>query len=342
MKRLLIGLLVIVFSSPVFSSVNYSKKSANGVALHILEINFSSEKIIPVSAKGMDYVSRYYTDESFVSMAKRVNAVGAINGCYFDKTTLKPIGDVAVKGERLHNGGGWAYFGIKSDGTYEFGTDNPVQSRVDWSDFQWGITCLPMIIRDGTVLINSKEDLTSAGFRDSHVFMKMPRSALGETKNGKIVLAASGNTTFPAFAKALKSIGIVNAIGLDGGASTALYYAGKTILPAGRKLTTILAIVKGGAETTLKKEKSVEMEDVTNSAPENKTETAPAETLGTEEAPSPSSQPAEMECQEQWFKDTPLSCENCKMIIKALQDQNESAMVSCITSLCKKKFPDCK
>lgn len=343
MKRLLIWLLVIVFSSPVFSSVNYSKKSANGVSLYILEINFSSEKIIPVSAKGMNYASRYYADESFGSMAKSVNAVGAINGCYFDKTTLKPIGDVAMNGERLHNGGGWAYFGVKSDGSYEFGTDNPVQSRVNWSDFQWGITCLPMVIKDGTVLINSNEDLSAAGFHDSHVFMKMPRSALGETKDGKIVLVASGNTAFPSFAKALKSIGVINAIGLDGGASTALYYGGKTILPAGRKLTTILAIVKGAASAStppVKKQKVIDadesVEPSTEDVPENKTESNDSDETST------SSQTAEMECQEQWFKDIPLSCENCKMIIKALKDQNEGAMAGCVTSLCKKKFPNCK
>ncbi len=157
----LMVLFSFLFSALSPASVNYTKKSANGVALYILEISLSSEKIIPVSAGGMDYGSKFYADESFGSMAKRVSALGAINGCYFDKATLKPVGDVAVNGTRLHNGGGWAYFGVKNDGSLEFGTDNPVQSRVDWSDFQWGITCLPMVIKNGVVLINSNTESCS-------------------------------------------------------------------------------------------------------------------------------------------------------------------------------------
>lgn len=344
MKRFFpILFFLLYFGTTALPSVNYAKKSAGGVALYVLQVDFSSEKIIPVSAGGMDYASKYYADESFGTMAKRVNAIGAINGCYFDKTTLKPIGDVAVEGMSLHNGGGWAYFGVKNDGSYEFGTDNPVQSRVDWSDFQWGITCLPMVIKNGDVLINSNEDLSAAGFHDSHVFMKMPRSALAETKDGKIILAASGNTTFPAFAKALKSIGVINAIGLDGGASTALYYNGKTILSPGRKLTTILAIVKGASSantTPVKKQKVSDSEESAENPAEN-TQEIKSESLDNEETSS-ESQPVEADCQDQWFKDTPLTCENCKMIIKALKGQNEGEMASCIESYCKKKFPACK
>lgn len=340
----LMFLFSFIFSTVLPASVNYIKKSANDITLYILEINISSEKIIPVSASGMDYGSKFYADESFGSMAKRAGAVGAINGCYFDKATLKPVGDVAVNGARLHNGGGWAYFGVKNDGSLEFGTDNPVQSRVDWSGFQWGITCLPMVIKNGAVLINSNEDLSAAGFHDSHVFMKMPRSALGETKDGKIVLVASGNTTFPAFAKALKEIGVVNAIGLDGGASTALYWNGKTILSPGRKLTTILAVVKGtGVPAGTKKIKTENTETQTQkTSPDTSTESTPPVETNTNES-TPAVAPGGMECNaDQWFKDTPLSCENCKIIIKSLKDSNEGAMTACVEIYCKEKFPNCK
>ncbi len=174
--------------------------------------------------------------------------------------------------------------------------------------------------------------------------MKMPRSALGETKNGKIVLVASGNTTFPSFAKALKEIGIVNAIGLDGGASTALYWNGKTILSPGRKLTTILAVVKGtGVSTGAKKIKPENTETQTQKiSPDTSTGATPSGETKPEES-TPAVAPGGMECDaDQWFKDTPLSCENCKIIIKSLKDSNESAMTVCVETYCKEKFPDCE
>lgn len=340
----------LVLISAVFcradAGVNYTKKSVAGVSLYIIEMNLQNEKIIPVSASGMDYASRFYQDESFGTMAKRVNAIGAINGCYFDKTTKKPIGDVAVDGQRLHNGGGWAYFGIRNDGTVEFGTDNPVQSRVKWDDFQMGITCLPMIIKNGTVLINTNEDLTAAGFRDSHVFMNMPRSALAETKDGKLLLVASGNTKFPSFAKALKALGVVNAIGLDGGASTALYWGGKTVLSPGRKLTTILAVIKSsGAVKTVPKKENVPTYTETTDETGNKTaapETTDYNTTETQETPSTSPSTGTMECQDEWFKDVPLNCESCKLVVKTMKESGESAMAACIEKYCKKKISNCK
>lgn len=326
------------------ASVNYAKKSVAGVSLFIIEMDLQSEKIIPVSAAGMDYSSRFYQDESFGTMAKRVSAIGAINGCYFDKTTKKPIGDVAADGQRFHNGGGWAYFGVKYDGSYEFGKDNPVQSRVKWDAYEMGITCLPMIIKNGIVLINTNEDLTAAGFRDSHVFMNMPRSALAETKDGKLLLVASGNTKFPSFAKALKALGVVNAIGLDGGASTALYWGGKTVLPPGRKLTTILAVVKstGAAKVIPKKENPAYTETETNvlekDASPGDSQTPEYEATETQETPSTGT----MECHDEWFKDVPLNCESCKLAAKTLKDSGESAMASCIEKYCKKKIKNCK
>jgi exopolysaccharide biosynthesis protein len=40
----------------------------------------------------------------------------------------------------------------------------------------------------------------------------------------------------------MRTLGCVDAMNLDGGASMAMYYRGRVILPAGRRLTNILTI----------------------------------------------------------------------------------------------------
>lgn len=305
---------------PPGPAVKHAKKSAAGVRLHVVEVDLRGGQVslIPVSASGMDYASKTYGDESFGGMIQRVGAVAAINGCYFDKKTKKPIGDVAIRGQRLHNGGGWAYFGITSDLKFSWGYDNPIQSRVDWTGHHIGITCLPMLVRNGKVLINTKEDVTNAGFRDSHIFMKMPRSAIVETKDGKILLVASGNTYLPNFAKALKEIGAVNALGLDGGASTALYANGRTVHPPGRKLTTILAVVKKpyGA---LSEAQAAQTPSVSTPAA-----TPPA-------SPAPAGEESDV-CQ--YLQGQTLDCQSCQYVIQTLEQQGESDLAACYRELC--------
>lgn len=342
-------IFVLVFLSQTFSSVTYSKKSGAGIGLYVVEIKLEKEKIIPVSAQGMNYDAKLFKDESFDSMVKRVKAVGAINGCYFDKKTLKPIGDVAENGIRFHNGGGWAYFGVKYDGSVEFGTDNPVQSRHDWSDFQMGITCIPLLIQDGNVLINSAADLKAAGFKDPHVFANMPRSAIAQTKDGKILFVSSSSTKMLTFAKALKAIGVVNALGLDGGASTAMYYNGKTILSAGRKLTTILAVIKT-SENPYKKIENSNNNHTTNNdnlnndntnynqnnSLDNSNNYKTPTNDNNENYDSSNTQVPDMG-DESIIRGVVKDCKTCKSAIDALKQSGSSEITNCIIKYCKKK-----
>ena len=55
------------------------------------------------------------------------------------------------------------------------------------------------------------------------------RSFIGEDKNSFLVMGTVNNVTLVELATILKDIGLINAINLDGGASSALMFEGKII-----------------------------------------------------------------------------------------------------------------
>lgn len=217
--------------------VRYFKRIVGGTSLSIVQAPLSEIKVIPVMSSGGPG-----TDESFASMARRVDAFAAINGCYFDKHTLKPIGDIATDGRLLAWGGFGAVWGLKEDGGMDFDY-LPKWTHKNYSDYEIGVSCIPFLVRDGKVALRNDSDLVRQGFHDRDVFMRMPRAAIGFTRKGDILFITSGSTYMPQFAKAVRALGVDNAIGLDGGASVGLYYKGRTLDSPSRRLTNILAIV---------------------------------------------------------------------------------------------------
>lgn len=215
----------------------YQRKSQDGT-LSVVRAPLERFRVIPIVASG-----GIGSDEPFSAMARRTAATAAINGCYFDKHTRKPIGDIAWNGRLITWGGFGATWGIRDDGTMEFGY-LPKWTRKDYSDYEVGISCIPYLVRDGDVQIRNQVDLVRQGFRDRDVFMRMPRAALGFTANGEILLVTSGSSLYMnEFAQAVRNLGATNAIGLDGGASVGLYYGGRVVASPSRRLATILALV---------------------------------------------------------------------------------------------------
>jgi exopolysaccharide biosynthesis protein len=113
-----------------------------------------------------------------------------------------------------------------------------VQSHFKNWDVQTAIGGGPVLIQDGEIKITNDEELLFAG---KGKFDKHPRTAMGYTANGKlIILVVQGR--FPAKAEGadllqiatiLKDIGCVEALNLDGGGSSCMLVNGKeTITPS--------------------------------------------------------------------------------------------------------------
>lgn len=110
-----------------------------------------------------------------------------------------------------------------------------------WQQVQEAIGAGPRLVKDGKLCLNPK----SEGFRSAKILtMAGQRSAVGITKDNKLLMVTCGNATVKQMAEAMKALGSYNAMDLDGGASSCLWANGKYITKPGRNLSNALLIIK--------------------------------------------------------------------------------------------------
>ena len=101
------------------------------------------------------------------------------------------------------------------------------------------ISAGPFLVNNGLVIT----DYISQGYKESKITTgAAQRSALGITKDNKLILVTGSNLTMNQLAHVMKSLNCDKAMNLDGGASSGLYAKGKMITTPGRKLNTVLMI----------------------------------------------------------------------------------------------------
>ncbi len=183
--------------------------------------------------------------EDLSSIAKRSGAVVAINGTFFNAYTSDsykaPYGYILSKGEIKMSAPG----DQRVIFTYD---ENQIVNLIAGSDFKdtfgqgliaGGLQAGPRLLVDGKVSLNVKQE----GFKDPKILTGGgARSALGVTKDHKLILLTTGGATIPQLAEIMRQAGAYQAMNLDGGASSGLYYNGKYLTTPGRKISNALVI----------------------------------------------------------------------------------------------------
>lgn len=100
----------------------------------------------------------------------------------------------------------------------------------------WAVSGDPIIVKDG--LNVTGEFKTTRNDLDSPA----ARTAMGYTKENVLLIITSRKATIRQMGDILIKLGAVYGVNLDGGASSALYYRGKTLTPAGRDLNVVFYI----------------------------------------------------------------------------------------------------
>lgn len=93
--------------------------------------------------------------------------------------------------------------------------------------------------------MNGKVSLNVAaeGFKDPKILTGGgARSALGLTRDHKLILLTTGGATIPQLAEMMKQAGAYQAMNLDGGASSGLYYNGKYLTSPGRQINNAIVV----------------------------------------------------------------------------------------------------
>jgi exopolysaccharide biosynthesis protein len=109
-------------------------------------------------------------------------------------------------------------------------------------ELQTALRAGPRLIDQGRVSLMPAIE----GFRDPSILARKPRAAVGVTRWNKLLLVT---VTRPLYlremARVMLSLGAVNAMCMDGGSSTGLYYAGKSYQVPTRTMTNVLLVYSG-------------------------------------------------------------------------------------------------
>lgn len=154
-----------------------------------------------------------------------------LNGGLYNMVTFQPVNHLTVDGEVLSGGGNPYGYGIKGT-SMVFSYDNNVKA----DNF---LGAYPVLVRDGRAT-SASAPAGLEGYR--------PRSAVGVTKDGDIVLLCTqSNRSLDGIAGDLVEAGCDTAINLDGGGSSQGIFDGET-LTASRIVHNYLLIWTGEQE----------------------------------------------------------------------------------------------
>lgn len=236
---ILCAALTLSAPSHAASPVRLARKTAARVPVAVVTVDLRSPRVTvePLLARG-----GIGKAESLRSMARRAEPEAVITGGFFDTHSLLPIGDIIVDGEMLHFGGRGAGIVLRRDshkGTLVRLRSNAGTYRhTRWGKPQHVLAGALWLLRDGKPAFSLKKQGFSGQLAGPHA-----RAAVGLTRGGQLLLVATGKPIrLSQWARALRSLGARDALNLDGGSSTGLYFHGKAIVQPGRRLTNALAV----------------------------------------------------------------------------------------------------
>lgn len=121
---------------------------------------------------------------------------------------------------------------------YEFTPSRPEKAE-DWKNVTMAVAAGPLLLRNGQNVVNNPS-LNSAFLNSSKHKGAAQRTFIGVKADNTLIIGEA-STTHSDAANTLKAMGCVDALAMDGGASSFLYAKGKTLQPAGRKLNNVIA-----------------------------------------------------------------------------------------------------
>ncbi|GGG00428.1 hypothetical protein GCM10010912_51660 [Paenibacillus albidus] len=183
--------------------------------------------------------------EALNSLAKRSGAVAAINGTFFDAYTKgsykAPYGYIVSGGKMLKNSSGdrRAILTLDRNNLADIIPGLDFTKHFNAGAIESGLQAGPRLLVNGKVSLN----VTAEGFKDPKILTGGgSRSALGLTRDHKLILLTSGGATIPQLAGIMKQAGAYQAMNLDGGASSGLYYNGKYLTAPGRLISNAIVV----------------------------------------------------------------------------------------------------
>ena len=197
----------------------YTNNSANDdqVVSYAITVDLSQSTIIAgykdYDTSGSWGMQTVREQAAAAESARGVNVVAAVNGDFYNMGTGQPTGVLVMNGQVVNNAAGRNYFAILKDGTAVIRTGSLQGDEAE------AIGGALMLISDGEIAVVGN---------DSYYTTKQPRTAVGITADGQVVIVVadgrqspySSGYTYVELAEKMLELGCVDAINLDGGGST--------------------------------------------------------------------------------------------------------------------------
>jgi phosphodiester glycosidase len=216
-------------------AIGYRKVVVAGVPMHVVQVDLRQPQVriaVATSCRGIGSL------DTWSGMVNRTRPTAAVTGTYFCPRTALPVGSILARGRRLYNGSvGTAFVFTLGRGARLVSCRPGI--RREWPGADTVLQAGPRLLTRGRRTLWPHAE----GFRDPSIFARKHRTALGLTRDRKLLLVAVEKPVLlRTLAAALRRLGAVDAMCLDGGASTGLYYRGKTQVKPGRAMTNLLVV----------------------------------------------------------------------------------------------------
>lgn len=207
------------------------------VTAHVVQVDLNRADVEVTVAVANGGIGRC---ETWSRIIDRLRPTAAITGTYYDPATFIPVGTIIANGIGVHQGMIGTALTFTNDNRAGF-----FRGRLPMTapELQTALRAGPRLVDQGRVSLMPAIE----GFRDPSIFVRKPRAAVGLTRKNKLLLVT---VTKPVYlremARMMLSLGAFNAMCMDGGSSTGLYYAGKSYQVPRRVMTNVLMVYAGG------------------------------------------------------------------------------------------------
>lgn len=212
--------------------------SAVGSSVRVISVDLKDPRVsVSVAvAKGSPYGV-----EPFHAFISRTKPTVCINGAYASKTDFRPVGDIVIKGKLVYSGLMGTAFCITKD--KQVAVKRVIYGHAsDWTPYETVLACGPALVLNGKVDVLPEFER----FSDPHVMGATKRMGIGVTRDNHLLIVHTlSSVSFLQFGKIMLSLGCLDAMNLDAGASLGMYYRGNTLLTPSRHITNVFEVHVG-------------------------------------------------------------------------------------------------
>lgn len=225
--------------------VRLERKKLAGIWANVVTVDLNDPRVslTPVVAEPGDH-------RTFMSLLKwgyrpgapveKARLVAAINGTFFDPPSATVICNLVARGRLLTEGTvGNTLIVNRSNQANLALTAGRAGRHLKLEDAHFAVSAGPTLVFGGEVML----DPYSEGFSDPGLFRQARRSAVGITAHNKLVLVTVNTpVSLLRLAWMMQDLNCTDALNLDGGSSTGLYYKGRMLSQPKRLLTNLIAV----------------------------------------------------------------------------------------------------